>query len=89
MTGPLGRGIIGVFATTVEIKIISPLLSSKPLEGTMRYSWPLLREFHISRQARDYYQFDQTLFSLSGNVIFADFSVLARLPMLSPLDLLT
>ncbi len=30
-------------------------------------------EFHISRQARDQYQFDQTLFSLTGNVIFANF----------------
>jgi len=30
-------------------------------------------EFHISRRARDYYQFDQSLFSLSGNVIFANF----------------
>ncbi len=30
-------------------------------------------EFHISQQARDYYQFDQGLFSLSGNVIFANF----------------
>ncbi len=30
-------------------------------------------EFHISRQARDRYQFDQALFSLSGNVIFANF----------------
>jgi glycosidase/predicted metal-dependent HD superfamily phosphohydrolase len=30
-------------------------------------------EFHISRQARDRYQFDQALFSISGNVIFANF----------------
>ena len=30
-------------------------------------------EFHISRQARDRYQFDQSIFSLSGNVILADF----------------
>jgi len=30
-------------------------------------------EFHISRQSRDRYQFSETLFSLSGNVIFADF----------------
>lgn len=30
-------------------------------------------EFHISRQARDRYQFDQGLFSLRGNVIFANF----------------
>jgi glycosidase len=30
-------------------------------------------EFHISRKARDQYQFDQSLFSLKGNVIFADF----------------
>jgi glycosidase len=32
-----------------------------------------LREFHVSRIARDRYQFDQSLFSLSGNVIFANF----------------
>jgi glycosidase len=30
-------------------------------------------EFHLSRLARDRYQFDQSIFSLSGNVIFADF----------------
>ncbi len=31
------------------------------------------REFHVSRRARDRYGFDQALFSLTGNVIFADF----------------
>ena len=30
-------------------------------------------EFHVSRQARDRYQFDQTLFASSGNIIFANF----------------
>ena len=30
-------------------------------------------EFHVSRQARDRYQFDESLFSLSGNVLFANF----------------
>jgi glycosidase len=30
-------------------------------------------EFHISRQARDKYRFDEMLFGLSGNVIFANF----------------
>jgi glycosidase len=30
-------------------------------------------EFHISRKARERYQFDQSLFALTGNVIFADF----------------
>jgi hypothetical protein len=30
-------------------------------------------EFHISRRAREKYQFDQALFSYNGNVIFADF----------------
>jgi glycosidase len=30
-------------------------------------------EFHISRKARDYYQFDEALFTLSGNVVFANF----------------
>jgi len=31
------------------------------------------KEFHISRKVRDKYQFDENLFSLSGNVIFANF----------------
>ncbi|HUV91156.1 MAG TPA: alpha-amylase, partial [Anaerolineae bacterium] len=30
-------------------------------------------EFHVSRKARDLYQFNQALFALSGNVIFANF----------------
>ncbi len=30
-------------------------------------------EFHISRQARDRYQVDRSLFSISGNIIFANF----------------
>ena len=30
-------------------------------------------DFHISRQARDHYKFDETLFSYNGNVIFANF----------------
>jgi glycosidase len=30
-------------------------------------------EFHIARQTRDLYQFDDALFSLTGNVIFANF----------------
>ncbi|HSQ18299.1 MAG TPA: alpha-amylase family glycosyl hydrolase [Anaerolineales bacterium] len=35
-------------------------------------SYPML-EFHISRKARDRYQFDLSLFALSGNVILANF----------------
>ncbi len=30
-------------------------------------------EFHVSRAARDRYQFEDTLFSLTGNVVFANF----------------
>jgi hypothetical protein len=30
-------------------------------------------EFHIARAARDYYEFDESLFALSGNAIFANF----------------
>jgi glycosidase len=33
----------------------------------------VVMEFHISRKARDLYQFDDSLFSLSGNVIFPNF----------------
>ena len=36
-------------------------------------------EFHISRQARDHYQFDESLFSFNGNVIFANFTAVRRL----------
>ena len=32
-----------------------------------------MMEFHVSRKARDQYQFDQALFALGGNVIFANF----------------
>ncbi len=32
-----------------------------------------MMEFHISRKARDLYQFDASLFSMSGNVIFLNF----------------
>ncbi|NPV85662.1 MAG: alpha-amylase [Anaerolineae bacterium] len=32
-----------------------------------------IKEFHISRKARDRYQFDQSLFTLNGNVVFANF----------------
>lgn len=35
-------------------------------------------EFHVAAKARDYYQFDQALFSSSGNVVFADFSAARR-----------
>ena len=35
-------------------------------------------EFHVSRSARDFYRFDLALFSLSGNVIFADFAAAQR-----------
>ena len=30
-------------------------------------------EFHVSRQARDQYQFEQSIFQTSGNVVFANF----------------
>ena len=32
-----------------------------------------MMEFHVSRKARDFYQFDESLFSLTGNVIFLNF----------------
>ncbi len=39
---------------------------------------PYRLEFHISRQSRQRYQFNQSLFATNGNVIFADFQA-ARL----------
>jgi hypothetical protein len=35
-------------------------------------------EFHVSRKARQKYQFDETLFALNGNVILADFPAARR-----------
>ena len=35
-------------------------------------------EFHVSRAARDRYGFDERLFGLSGNVVFADFAASRR-----------
>ncbi|MCJ7623975.1 MAG: alpha-amylase, partial [Anaerolineaceae bacterium] len=32
-----------------------------------------MREFHITRRARDRYQFDESLFTIDGNIIFANF----------------
>jgi len=36
------------------------------------------REFHVSREARDRYGFDEALFSLTGNVVLADFAAARR-----------
>jgi hypothetical protein len=33
----------------------------------------VVMEFHVSRKARDFYQFDETLYSLRGDVIFPNF----------------
>ncbi|MCP4164370.1 MAG: alpha-amylase [Chloroflexi bacterium] len=32
-----------------------------------------MREFHVSRDSRDYYQFDLSLFAFTGNVVLANF----------------
>ncbi|MCI0519575.1 MAG: alpha-amylase [Chloroflexi bacterium] len=39
----------------------------------MRLHLAPVYEFHVSRLARDRYQFDDSLFALSGNVVFANF----------------
>ncbi len=39
----------------------------------MNISSPYPFEFHVSRQARDRYQFDDALFASNGNVVFANF----------------
>jgi glycosidase len=39
----------------------------------MNKSNSAIMEFHVSRRSRDIYDFDQSLFSYSGNVIFANF----------------
>ena len=35
-------------------------------------------EFHVSRQARQKYQFDETLFATDGRVVLSDFSAARR-----------
>src|SRR3982750_4870917 len=37
-----------------------------------------LFEFHVARAARQRYSFDEALFGLSGNVVFADFAAARR-----------
>ena len=36
------------------------------------------KEFHISKNARDKYKFDDSLFSISGNIIFANFHAVRK-----------
>jgi glycosidase len=50
------------------------LLRLALLEGSSRPAVAgALREFHVSRDCRRRYQFNQALFSLSGNVVLADY----------------
>ncbi|MFA5874571.1 MAG: alpha-amylase family glycosyl hydrolase [Anaerolineales bacterium] len=45
-----------------------------------RRSSPVINcfEFHVSRKAREKYQFDEQLFALNGNVVLADFAAARR-----------
>jgi len=48
----------------------------RPLEvRRLPNAWfpPAGREFHVSRKSRDSYDFHETIFQISGNVVFADF----------------
>ncbi len=53
---------------------MSLIIKLSKLEKQLR---PLTRrvkmEFHINRSSRDFYEFDQELFSLTGNVVFTNF----------------
>lgn len=40
----------------------------------MRQSPPYLLEFHVSRQSRDFYAFEDAVFSFNGSVVFPNFS---------------
>jgi len=51
---------------------ISKLNTQNTLKMKKRNS-AIVMEFHVSRKARDLYQFDHSLFSLSGNVLFPNF----------------
>jgi len=48
-------------------------LAAQTQEGVVQKRLAAQMEFHISRQARDRYQFDESLFTLSGNVLFPNF----------------
>ncbi len=37
-----------------------------------------VRHFHVSRRCRDHYQFEERIFTLSGNVIFPDYAAVRR-----------
>ena len=37
-------------------------------------------EFHVSREARDRYEFNETLFAFIGNVVFANLGASRELP---------
>jgi len=37
-----------------------------------------LKEFHVSRQARQRYQFDEAFFAQSGNIVFTNFNAARR-----------
>src|SRR5947207_2393958 len=51
--------------------------SSTSAGGTGLELVPMM-EFHISREARERYQFSDTLFSFNGNVVFADMPACRR-----------
>ncbi len=39
----------------------------------MRRITPYILEFHVSRSSRDFYRFEDAVFSFNGNVVFANF----------------
>ncbi len=49
---------------------LARLENARPRRGSLPAA---LREFHVSRASRSRFQFNQALFSISGNVILADF----------------
>lgn len=55
------------------MSFISENILKIPLGNTTYQKPSAPKEFHISRDVRDKYKFDEKLFSLSGNVIFANF----------------
>jgi len=52
---------------------LSAIIGQDLVRRTMHNEHGAWMEFHVSRQARDRYQFDEALFGLSGNVVFANF----------------
>src|ERR1019366_3937565 len=75
MNATAGQHPANQFGTMLRNATIPAPLGQESCQGSipMRTTNASVMEFHVSRTARDRYQFSETLFALSGNVIIANF----------------